>query len=97
MVRKERTSDKKSKQKAPYLTKRILDKRREIRNTQKFAEETMLVTPGYAIAAKNGWLVKKYPDGSIEKISRITHGTDQKEDAPRLTPRAYASQSLCGT
>jgi len=61
----------------PYLTKRRLASAART-GIRRAAIETMLVM-GYTIIAENGWIVKKYPDGHIEKISRIetvnTNGT----------------------
>lgn len=52
-----------------YLTKRrLLSAAR--RGIRKAAEETM-ERLGYTVIAKDGWVVKKYKDGTIQRISRI--------------------------
>ena len=60
-----------------YLTKRKLASAARA-GVRKAAEETMQLM-GYTIIADNGWVVKKYADGRIEKISPIetvnTNGT----------------------
>ncbi len=60
---------KKAKQKDPYLTKRILISAAK-RGFKEAAEEAMQLM-GYTVIAQNGWVVKKYANGTIEKISRI--------------------------
>ena len=52
-----------------YLTKRRLVSaaRKGIRIA---AARTMQVM-GYTIVAQNGWIVKKYPDGTIQKIEKL--------------------------
>lgn len=52
-----------------YLTKRKLASAARA-GVRKAAEETMQLM-GYTIIADNGWVVKKYADGHIEKISPI--------------------------
>ncbi len=58
-----------TKQSSPYLTKRRLVSAARA-GVRKAAAETMEVM-GHTIIAHNGWVVKKYADGKIEKISRI--------------------------
>ena len=61
---------KKSAKRPPaYLTKRILTSaaRAGVRNA---AVETMKVM-GYIVIAHEGWVVRKYQDGHIEKISPL--------------------------
>lgn len=69
MAIKGKKTDKTKGERAPYLTKRLLVSaaRRGIREA---AEETMKIM-GYIVIAKDGWVVKKYADGSIEKLSPI--------------------------
>ncbi len=55
--------------KRPYLTKRRLASAART-GIRKAAAETMKVM-GYTVIAENGWLIKKYADGRIEKISPI--------------------------
>ncbi len=55
--------------KQPYLTKRRLVSAAKS-GIRKAAAETMEVM-GYVVIAEDGWLVKKYADGRIEKISPI--------------------------
>lgn len=60
-----------------YLTKRKLASAARA-GVRKAATETMQLM-GYTIIADRGWVVKKYADGRIEKISPIesvkTNGT----------------------
>ena len=53
----------------PYLTKRILISAAK-RGFHEAAEAAMQLM-GYTIIAKGDWLVKKYADGRIERISRL--------------------------
>lgn len=69
IVKKGTPASKKTKEKEPYLTKRILISAAR-RGFKEAAEETMAVM-GYNIIAKDGWIVKKFPDGRIEKLSKI--------------------------
>lgn len=55
--------------KQPYLTKRRLV-RAATSGIRKAAAETMAVM-GYTVIADGGWVVKKYADGRIEKLSPI--------------------------
>jgi hypothetical protein len=57
------------KNEAPYLTKRKLVSAARA-GVRKAAAETMELM-GYTIIAYRGWVVKKYADGHIEKISRL--------------------------
>ena len=52
-----------------YLTKRIVTSAARISITQA-ASETMRII-GYNVIVRRGWLVKKFIDGRIEKISPI--------------------------
>ncbi len=54
---------------AVYLTKRILE-RLSRKAFSEAAKETMAVL-GYNVIAEDGWVVKLYPDGSKERISKI--------------------------
>ena len=58
----------KSRSKEP-LTKQVLERaaRKSIRRA---AKETMEVM-GYTIIARDGWVIKLFPDGSFEKISPV--------------------------
>ncbi len=53
----------------PYLTKRRLASAART-GIRKAAADTMEVM-GYTVIADNGWVVKKYADGRIEKMSQI--------------------------
>lgn len=57
------------KERKPYLTKRILESAAR-QGFRKAAEETMKVM-GYNVIAKDGWVMKMFPDGTFEKISPI--------------------------
>ncbi len=56
-------------ERGPYLTKRILISatKKGFKQAAKEAMELM----GYVVVAMDGWVVKKYADGRIEKISEI--------------------------
>jgi hypothetical protein len=56
-------------ERGPYLTKRILISATK-KGFKQAAEETMRVM-GYNVVAKDGWVVKIFPDGTTEKISPI--------------------------
>jgi hypothetical protein len=47
------------------------------KSTEKAAEETMKVM-GYNVIAKNGWVVKVYPNNRVERISRIPRVIEKK-------------------
>ncbi len=51
------------------LTKNILEKAAH-KSMGKAAEETMKVM-GYNVIARNGWVVKIFPNNKVERISRI--------------------------
>jgi len=57
-----------------YLTKRRLASAART-GIRKAAEETMRIM-GYTVIAENGWVVRKYADGRIEKISPIEVNTN---------------------
>lgn len=59
----------KRKKSPPYLTKRILISAAK-RGIRKAAEETMQIM-GHVVIAQNGWVVRKYADGTIEQIEQI--------------------------
>jgi hypothetical protein len=63
-----RSSKNKSRSEDP-LTKQVLEAaaRKSIRRA---AKETMEVM-GYNVIARDGWVIKLFPDGSFEKISPI--------------------------
>jgi hypothetical protein len=58
-----------NRKKTVYLTKRILESaaRKGIRRA---AKETMEIM-GYAIIARDGWIIKLYPDGTFDRVSPI--------------------------
>jgi len=68
-MKKNGVAIKKGDQKKPYLTKRLLVSAAK-RGIREAAEETMQVM-GYNVIAKDGWLVKIFADGTIEKIYAI--------------------------
>ena len=69
VVKKRTPAAKKAEEKEPYLTKRILISAAR-QGFKKAAEEAMELM-GYIVIAKDGWVVKKYTDGTIEKIAPI--------------------------
>jgi hypothetical protein len=58
-----------SKQKTNYLTKRILIQAAN-KGFSNAAKQTMKVL-GYNVIVQGDWVVKKYQDGKIEKISEL--------------------------
>ena len=64
-----KSSKTKTEERAPYLTKRLLVSAAK-RGIRKAAEETMQIM-GYNVIARDGWVVKLFPDGSIERITQI--------------------------
>ncbi|TSD67759.1 hypothetical protein FFF34_010335 [Inquilinus sp. KBS0705] len=52
-----------------YLTKRVVIRATK-KGMKKASQETM-DTMGYNVIAQNGWIVKKYRDGTIEFIEEI--------------------------
>ncbi|EHQ26347.1 hypothetical protein [Mucilaginibacter paludis] len=56
-------------QEKEYLTKRIVVRAAK-RGMKAASSETMEVM-GYNIIFQDGWLVKKFPDGSIQKIEPV--------------------------
>ena len=52
-----------------YLTKRILETAAR-RGFREAAKETMMVM-GYNVIVKDDWVVKIFPDGTIEKIKPL--------------------------
>jgi len=63
------TKKKSGKRPSAYLTKRRLASAARA-GVRKAAKETMKLM-GYTIIADKGWVVKKYEDGHIEKISPL--------------------------
>jgi len=66
---KKATTSIKNSERKPYLTKRLLVSAAK-RAGRIAAKETMEIM-GYNVIAQNGWVVKKYADGTIEKIEPI--------------------------
>ena len=52
-----------------YLTKRVVV--RAIKKGMKKASKETMDTMGYNVIALNGWVVKKYKDGTIEPMEEI--------------------------
>lgn len=52
-----------------YLTKRVVD-RATRRGIKAASQETMKIM-GYNVIVKDGWVVKKYQDGTIEKLEKV--------------------------
>ena len=69
VISKKTTAVKKQKEQKAYLTKRILISaaKRGFREAAKEAMELM----GYVVIAHDGWVVKKFADGRMEKISPL--------------------------
>lgn len=55
--------------KTAYLTKRILVSRSR-KAVREAAIETMKIM-GYVVIAEDGWIIKKYKDGRVERIEEI--------------------------
>lgn len=54
-----------------YLTKRTIIRR--ARSAGRLAALKAMRTMGYVITVEGEWVVKKFKDGRIEKVSRISH------------------------
>jgi hypothetical protein len=52
-----------------YLTKRVVD-RATRRGIKAASQETMKIM-GYNVIVKDGWVVKKYQDGTIEQMQKV--------------------------
>jgi len=52
-----------------YLTKRIVV--RAARKGMKAASKATMAAMGYNVIAQDGWVVKKFHDGSVERIEAI--------------------------
>lgn len=52
-----------------YLTKRVVI--RATKKGMKIASQQTVDVMGYNVIAQDGWVVKKYPDGTIEPIEEI--------------------------
>ena len=52
-----------------YLTKRTVVSKAQ--SAGKLAADKAMKTMGFVITSHRGWVVKKYKDGRIEKISQI--------------------------
>lgn len=52
-----------------YLTKRTLVAK--AKSAGKFAAKSAMVTMGYVITVKDGWLVKQYVNGNIVKVEDL--------------------------
>jgi hypothetical protein len=72
-IRAKSSANKKTNQKA-YLTKRLLISAAK-RGIRKAAEETMQIM-GYTVIAKDGWIIKKYADGTTEAIEQINQNSN---------------------
>lgn len=57
------------KEKKVYLTKRLLV--RLARKAGKAAAKEAMEVMGYVVCAKDGWVIKQFADGSIERIHEI--------------------------
>ena len=58
------------------LTKNILENAAR-KSMGKAAEETMKLM-GYNVVARNGWVVKIFPNNKVERISRIPRVTEKR-------------------
>lgn len=52
-----------------YLTKRTLIS--SAKSAGKAAAEKAMDLMGYVVVAENGWIVKKYRDGNVVRISQV--------------------------
>ena len=71
MARKKKTVTvkKKSKNAKVSITIKILERAVKV-GTRNLAEEAISLL-GYTVTEKEGWVVKEYSDGRIERVSRI--------------------------
>ncbi len=52
-----------------YLTKRVVE--RATRKGMKIAAHRTMEAIGYIVVARDGWLMKEFPDRSIQKIRQL--------------------------
>jgi hypothetical protein len=63
-----------------YLTKRVVA--RATKKGMKAASEETMKIMGYNVIVKDGWVVKKYKDGTIEQLEKVADSAS--EDALHL-------------
>ncbi len=70
-----------------YVTKRILV--RTSKNAVRKASFRSMTLLGYSVEAHDGWVVKKFADGSVIKLSELPHVNRPKSlsSAKKQTPR----------
>ncbi|MCH6201938.1 hypothetical protein MMU07_20335 [Aquiflexum sp. LQ15W] len=56
-----------------YVTTRLVEKRSK--KAFKEGAKKAMKSNGYVIIAQDGWVVKKYADGKIEKLEQISQET----------------------
>lgn len=71
MAVRKRVADKKRRKVETYLTKRIVA--RAARKAINDAAEKAMTVMGFTIVAQGEWIIKKYADGKVEKVTKITH------------------------
>ncbi len=68
---------KNGKKNSAYLTKRVLVNKSE-KAIQKASEKAM-ETVGYIVVARDGWVVKEYQDGTVERIEVLETADGNQE------------------
>ncbi|KQS30759.1 hypothetical protein [Dyadobacter sp. Leaf189] len=69
MKAKEKSASGRASRSNPYLTKRLLISRAQSAG-RAAAKEAMQIM-GYVVTVTDGWVVKRFADGSVEKIKEL--------------------------
>lgn len=65
-----------SKENIKYISTRLVE-RKSSKAFKEGAKKAMEIN-GYVVIAQDGWVVKKYENGNIEKIKKIEHGDENQ-------------------
>ncbi|MBS9525788.1 hypothetical protein KIH41_02530 [Litoribacter ruber] len=63
-----------SKKDLKYISSRLVQ-RKSAKAFKEGAKKAMEIN-GYVVIAHDGWVVKKYQDGTIVKLKQISHGSE---------------------
>ncbi|QDH78192.1 hypothetical protein FKX85_03710 [Echinicola soli] len=66
-----------SKENLKYISTRLVE-RKSSKAFKEGAKKAMEIN-GYVMVAENGWVVKKFKDGQIEKVKEISHGSENQK------------------
>lgn len=63
--------------KKKYISKRLVERKSKV--AFKSAAKKAMTNIGYVIVVKDGWVVKEYSNGKVEKIEKLSsHSANQK-------------------